>query len=234
MRVLRSAQSLLSPIALLVVALGFFASCGSTDSSMNMGMMDPPCSCATGERRCQGAGAQVCEMDSASCSSWGPAVACPSGMCANGVCAGSCQDTCPAGTSRCAGDTGTEVCRIGTSGCLEWIGQSCMAQQYCDAAQNHCVANVPCAGGCPGTYMCKPNGVCAGGSPTMANLDVKTVKFAGKLTLNGATPAFGSGCAAYPSLNSAVVTLTDVANNYSFAIGSLCSAAEHRLPIENE
>ena len=218
-------------LALASLLLLLVGSCGGTsaNTSPDGGTMstDPPCSCATGDRRCQGSSIQVCEAVSASCSSWGAAVACPTNLCTSGSCGANCQDACPAGMSRCTSETAREVCRIGASGCLEWTSQSCAAQQYCDAAQNSCVPSVPCDTTCPSGYLCKPTGVCAGGDPTMAALDVKTVQLAGRVTLNGADPVkTGTGCTNYPSQSKANIRLTEPTRNYSFLISIPCSATD--------
>src|SRR5262245_4992653 len=80
------------PQGLLLAALLLVWSCASPGDDPNQPNFpqDPPCSCKTGERRCLGAAAQVCEQESATCSSWGEPVFCPSAACMEGVCQGDC------------------------------------------------------------------------------------------------------------------------------------------------
>ena len=177
---------------------------------------DPPCSCETGARRCIGKSVQVCEQESAGCSSWGSVVACPSGRCQAGSCQGDCQDGCPAGLSRCSSDGSRDVCRIGASGCLEWVKQDCPAGQFCDVGESLCKPTVSCEATCPKGYTCRPTGVCGGGSSQDLVLDVRPdsallVNVSGRITLNGAAPRNGPLCSlrANPSEAKAVVQFTN-------------------------
>jgi hypothetical protein len=195
------------------------------DDGGSADLFDPPCSCAVGSKRCEGSDrVAVCETMAAGCASWGPAVTCPSGMCAMGACVGSCQDACPAGVSRCSGDAAVEVCRIGASGCLEWVKQACPTQNFCDPGPGVCAPSVPCDA-CPSGYLCSRSGTCTGGDPTMIGLDVKTVRFAGKITLNGADPANGPDCARRPASEKARITLRETTKGYQFALPLLCNDA---------
>jgi hypothetical protein len=181
------------------------------------------CSCKAGERRCQGKGVQICEPVSASCASWGPAVDCPQGACTDGKCPGSCEDRCTAGASRCAGEEAREICRVGGSGCLEWVRDPCASGRYC--AEGQCVDAIPCDGTCPAGYTCQRNGVCAGGDPTTVKLDVKTVRLSGSIQVNGAAPLVDSSlCSATrnPSYFKARITFTDSAKGYSFTSNLYC------------
>src|SRR5262249_21191032 len=131
---------------LLMWLLGAFLYAGAgcsapSDSDSDASSPEQPCSCTVGARRCKGAQVQVCEASADSCPAWGPATGCPGAACENGACPGSCTDTCPGGTSRCASDSEAEVCRIGASGCLEWSKQSCGAMQYCGGS--FCQAAIP-------------------------------------------------------------------------------------------
>ncbi len=172
--------------SLLLVGLAL-AGCGSMPADgTKPDVVDQPCSCAQGAKRCVDTGLQICERVSESCASWGPAVACSTGMCKDGSCGGSCTDGCAAGAARCSRDGQREVCRLTGSGCLDWVADSCPGDQYCVGDQ--CVDSVPCASGCPAGYMCQKNGVCAGGSPTSVVLNVQTVSISGSVTVNGAVP----------------------------------------------
>ena len=186
---------------------------------------EPSCSCMTGAKRCQGERIQVCESVSASCSSWGGAVACPGGPCQNDACPVSCKDTCPGGIARCANNATQEVCRIGPSGCLEWVQSSCPGTQYCSTGQ--CVAAVPCEPTCLAGYACQPSGVCAGGSPAGLVLDVKTVQVSGTVTLNGAAPLPAPFCSSVSNPDSAKarVTLTETTKGYTFVAVMRCKDA---------
>ena len=214
-------------VALLtLLLLGQGCSSMPSDFAPDGGVADgaeAPCSCALGSRRCAGTSVEVCEMASGGCAAWGPAVACPSGMCTAGACQGSCQDACPAGMSRCTGGAAVEVCRIGPSGCLEWSMQSCPALQFCDPLQNVCVADVPCDVSCPTGYTCKRGGVCVGGSPTGLVLDVKTVPVSGKVTLNGAAPKNGADCRANPGADKARVTFQSTQGSATFSFPMSCA-----------
>ncbi len=53
--------------------------------------------------------------------------------------------------------------------------------------------------------------------------DVKTVQFAGQVTLNGATPTNGPDCASQPSASKASVNLKDVNLGQSFRLSMLCA-----------
>ncbi len=177
---------------------------------------DPPCSCETGARRCIGKSVQVCEQESAGCSSWGSVVACPSGLCQAGACVGDCQDSCPAGLSRCGQDSSRDICRVGASGCLEWVKLDCPSGQFCEAGESQCKPNISCEATCPKGYTCRPNGVCGGGSSQDLVLDVRPdsalrVNVSGRITLNGAAPRNGPLCSATanPSEAKAVVQFTN-------------------------
>ena len=195
---------------------------GDTADAADLG--DPPCSCAVGSKRCESGRVAVCEQQGPSCASWGPAVACPSGMCAMDSCVATCQDRCAAGASRCSGDAAVEVCRIGASGCLEWVKQGCPAQNFCDPSSSVCAPSVPCDA-CPAGYLCSRSGTCTGGDPTMLGLDVKTARLAGKVTLNGADPSNGPDCARRPGSEKARVLLRETSKGYTFALPMSCSDA---------
>ncbi|MFO0573780.1 MAG: hypothetical protein U1A78_07280 [Polyangia bacterium] len=196
----------------------------SPDAGDSADLGDPPCSCAVGSKRCTGGRVAVCEQQGPGCASWGPAVACPSGMCAMDSCVASCQDGCSAGASRCSGDAAVEVCRIGASGCLEWVKQGCPAQNFCDPGSGVCAPSVPCDA-CPAGYLCSRSGTCTGGDPTMLGLDVKTARLAGKVTLNGADPSNGPDCVRRPGAEKARVLLRETSKGYTFALPMSCSDA---------
>ena len=193
---------------------------------------DPPCSCETGARRCIGKSVQVCEQESEGCSSWGSLVACPSGTCQAGSCQGSCQDTCPAGLSRCSQDGGRDVCRVGGSGCLEWVKQDCPSGQFCDAGESQCKPVISCDSTCPKGYTCRPTGVCGGGTPQDLVLDVRPdsiteVNVSGRITLNGSAPRNGSACSATvnPRYTKAVVLFTNKKTGANVDAMLLCKDA---------
>jgi hypothetical protein len=190
---------------------------------------DPPCSCETGARRCIGKSVQVCEQESASCSSWGSLVACPSGRCEAGACKGDCQDSCPAGLSRCGADGSRDVCRIGASGCLEWVRSDCASGQYCDRDESQCKPAQSCDATCPKGYSCRPTGVCGGGMAQDLVLDVTPdsalqVRVAGRITLNGAAPKNGRDCSATtnPSSTKAFVRFTNQRTGNTTEVALLC------------
>ena len=55
----------------LAVGVGCSAPPSENTPTADMTTVDPPCSCTTGERRCTGNSAQVCEVTGPGCSSWG-------------------------------------------------------------------------------------------------------------------------------------------------------------------
>src|SRR5689334_16815823 len=121
----------MSPRTILVLLLGVLGaacSAGHPDTSD-----DPPCSCTVGAERCTDDQIQVCEATTPACPTWGPPSTCPGGGCEGDRCPGSCSDVCSGGTTRCAGETDQEVCRIGPSGCLEWVAQACPTAEFCGA-----------------------------------------------------------------------------------------------------
>ena len=205
---------------LLAVVIGVFVGSGCDAPGTSMPLDNTPCACTVGAKRCNGDQIQVCEATTPTCPSWGAATACPGGACSNNACAVTCTDMCPGGTTRCTSETGMDVCRIGASGCLEWVPQACTAAQYCGG--NICQPAIACEPSCPSGYTCKPTGVCAGGSPTGLNLDVKTVTVSGKVTLNGATPSIGASCAGNPNINTSVIEFTEKTSKYVFYLGTYC------------
>ena len=216
------------PMVVLGLGLGILlggALLGSGCDAPGVGNGDGPgdtaCSCTVGSKRCTGAQIQVCEATRPECPSWGPASSCPTSACSNSSCGTSCTDTCMGGTTRCLSTTGMEVCRIGQSGCLEWVAQSCPAAQYC--GNNSCQPAIACDPACPVGYTCQPNGVCTGGAPGNLTLDVKTVQVSGKVTLNGATPTVGSLCGANPTLNTSVLRFTETTKGYVADLQTFCA-----------
>ena len=204
-----------------LVALCTMFACGSPGSDGSdpgsADLAEPPCSCTEGSRRCVGTSVQVCERASATCSSWGPEVSCPTGMCNSGSCGGSCVDDCAAGSARCAADGQREVCRLAATGCLAFVPDACAGGQYC--FNDQCVDSVPCASGCPMGYSCQRNGVCSGGLPTSVVLNVQTVQFGGSVTLNGVTPtpdATVCSTTKNPTWSKAVVHLVETSKGYQF------------------
>ena len=183
--------------------------------------VDVPCSCTVGTKRCTGSQIQVCEATTASCPTWGPASACPSGSCSGDSCTGStCSDGCSGGLSRCATDTDSEICRIGPSGCLEWVKQACSGNTYCGGTS--CQPALRCEPTCPSDYLCKPTGTCAGGNPLGLVLNVQTVKLSGKVTLNGALPIPEATCTTNPSYVTSRIRLTEITKGYSFSFATTC------------
>ena len=231
---LRESLRALTCLAGVFVVLGLLGCGAPSDAIDPEGQIpnDPPCSCQTGARRCVGKSVQVCEQESATCSSWGALVACPSGRCEEGSCKGDCQDSCPAGISRCGADGSRDVCRIGASGCLDWVRQDCPAQQYCDIGAAQCQPVVSCEATCPKGYSCRPTGVCAGGMASDLVLDVippdsLQVRVAGRITLNGAAPRSTSDCSATrnPEYAKATVQFTDKKTGLTTDATLLCKDA---------
>ena len=206
---------------LLAVVIGVFVGSGCDAPGTSMPLDNTPCACTVGAKRCNGDQIQVCEATTPTCPSWGAATPCPGSACSNNACAVTCTDLCPGGTTRCTSETGMDVCRIGASGCLEWVPQACTAAQYCGG--NICQPAIACVPSCPSGYTCKPTGVCAGGSPTGLNLDVKTVTVSGKVTLNGATPKVGSVCPGNPTLSTSSIQFTEKTTGYIVTLATYCN-----------
>jgi hypothetical protein len=207
---------------LTVLCLFLAAGCGASGGDNNP-VNDTPCSCTVGAKRCLGDAIQVCEAATPTCPAWGPTSTCPGGACSGDRCPGSCTDSCAGGTSRCSSDSAREVCRIGPSGCLEWVAQSCPATQYCGGTS--CQAAIPCDPACPSGYLCKPSGVCAGGSPSGLDFDVKTFTVSGKLTLNGAVPSVGTSCSGNPQVATADLQFVELSKGYVVDLFTRCGDA---------
>jgi hypothetical protein len=114
-------------------------------------------SCAAGATRCDGAGVETCIIDANHCPAWGPTQHCaPNSVCAAGVCA-ECSTTCAQGTKRCGVNGVTEECRLGSSGCTDFVATGqCAAGERCE--QGACVA--PCHDTCAaGAGQCTSDGL---------------------------------------------------------------------------
>ena len=115
--------------------------------------------CTYGSRQCSGNGYQVCDdYDTDDCMDWGPVTACTgTETCSSGYCDTECTNECTAGSTQCAGTTGTQACGdYDSDACLEWGpvvpcdvagGETC-SHGACDlTCTDECAAIIPPATG---------------------------------------------------------------------------------------
>lgn len=139
--------------------------------------------------------------------------------------AGRCGDGTGAGGGSGGGGGGAGMCTPTTCAAL---GKNCGAVADGCGGMLACgtCSGAMCAMTCPAGFSCNAAGACAGGSASSLALDVKTVRVAGNVTINGAAPVnLGTACASYPTDSKATLTFLEQAKGYRVTVQIPCSSA---------